>query len=169
MTTLLLTPELIESGLECPPGKSKIEFCDTKTTGLRVEVTATGKKIYFFSQKLSGRRTHHRLGSTDEITLDKARATALAIRARVPSGQPPTAQGARSAITVDTFFVEYYLPFIKPRKRSWKRDEELYRLRIRPAFGHKRLDDLTRQESKHSRLPSLPRASPQPRPTTMSS
>jgi integrase len=146
MTTLLLTPELIEGGLECPPGKSKIEFCDTKTTGLRLEVTATGKATYFFSQKLDGRRTHHRLGSMAEITLEKARAMALELRARVPSEQPPTVRGARSAITVDEFFEKHYLPFIKPRKRSWKRDEELYRLRIKPAFGHRRLDDLTRQE-----------------------
>jgi hypothetical protein len=145
MTTLLLRPELIESGLGCPPGKAKIEFCDTKTTGLRVEVSATGKATYFFSQKLDGRRTHHRLGSTDEITLDQARAMALAIRARTQSGQPPTERKAPSAITVGEFFAKHYLPFVRPRKRSWKRDEELYRLRIEPAFGHKRLDELTRQ------------------------
>jgi integrase len=146
MTTILLTPELIESRLECPPGKSKVELCDTKTTGLRLEVSATGKKTYFFSHKQEGKRTHHRLGSTDEITLDQARAMALAIRARTQSVQPPSGQGARSAITVDVFFEKHYLPFVKPRKRSWKRDEELYRLRIKPAFGHKRLDELTRQE-----------------------
>ena len=33
-----------------------------------------------------------------------------------------------------------------PRKRSWKRDEELYRLRIRDALGGKRLTEITRQQ-----------------------
>ena len=35
---------------------------------------------------------------------------------------------------------------MKPRKRSWKRDEELFRLRVKGAFGSKRLTELTRQE-----------------------
>ncbi|MDE2389660.1 MAG: site-specific integrase, partial [Betaproteobacteria bacterium] len=31
-------------------------------------------------------------------------------------------------------------------KRSWKRDEELYRLRIKSVFGHKRLNEISRQQ-----------------------
>jgi integrase len=31
-------------------------------------------------------------------------------------------------------------------KRSWGRDEELYRLRIKGAFGHKRLNEISRQQ-----------------------
>src|SRR5262245_32765497 len=51
----------------------------------------------------------------------------------------------RAAMTLDAFFTEHYLPYVKPRKRSWQRDEELFRLRIRNALGTKRLTEVTRQ------------------------
>lgn len=35
---------------------------------------------------------------------------------------------------------------MKPRKRSWKRDEELFRLRLQGAFGAKRLNQIGRQQ-----------------------
>jgi integrase len=44
------------------------------------------------------------------------------------------------------FFDNHYLPFATSRKRSWKRDEELFRLRIKGVFGNKRLNELTRQQ-----------------------
>ncbi|MBK7263819.1 MAG: site-specific integrase [Rubrivivax sp.] len=39
-----------------------------------------------------------------------------------------------------------YLPHVQPRKRSWKKDESLFRLRVRDRFGDVRLTDLKRQE-----------------------
>ena len=47
---------------------------------------------------------------------------------------------------VTEFFDNHYLPFATSRKRSWKRDEELFRLRIKGVFGNKRLNELTRQQ-----------------------
>jgi integrase len=49
-------------------------------------------------------------------------------------------------ITLKDFFDSHYLPYVKPRKPSWQRDEELYRLRIDGTFGHKRLNEITRQQ-----------------------
>lgn len=52
-------------------------------------------------------------------------------------------------VAIPTFtelFEEHYLPYVKPRKRSWKRDDELYRLRIKNVFGHCRLDQISRQQ-----------------------
>jgi hypothetical protein len=140
MATLLITEEFIRTGLQCPPGKSKIEFCDVEQPGFRVEVLAhsPGKGTYYFSHKSEGRRKHNRLGTTSDTALKDARSTALQVRAQTRSGVvTQTEQKAPSALTVDQFFEQHYLPFVRPRKRSWKRDEELYRLRIKPAFGHK--------------------------------
>jgi len=44
------------------------------------------------------------------------------------------------------FFEQHYLPHVKLRKRSWDRDEELFRLRIKEAFGSKRLNQITRHQ-----------------------
>jgi site-specific recombinase XerD len=48
--------------------------------------------------------------------------------------------------TFSEFFEQHYLPYVKPRKRSWDRDEELYRLRIKAVFGNRRLTQITRQQ-----------------------
>jgi integrase len=48
--------------------------------------------------------------------------------------------------TYTTFFEEHYLKHVKQFKRSWARDEELYLLRIKAAFGHRRLDQISRHQ-----------------------
>jgi integrase len=44
------------------------------------------------------------------------------------------------------FFEQLYLPFAKERKKSWTKDEELFRLRLNRTFGDRRLNQITRQE-----------------------
>ena len=57
-------------------------------------------------------------------------------------------------MTYAEFFDGHYLPHAKLHKRSWDRDEELYRLRIKAVFGGKRLNQITRHQlqSFHSTL-----------------
>ncbi|MGB4913255.1 MAG: hypothetical protein WBO95_14235, partial [Candidatus Dechloromonas phosphoritropha] len=47
-----------------------------------------------------------------------------------------------------------YLPYAKPRKRSYRRDEEMYRLRIKENFGRMKLNEVTRKQVQlfHNRL-----------------
>jgi site-specific recombinase XerC len=60
---------------------------------------------------------------------------------------PRAEERARKAvITYSEFFDEHYLPLAKSTKRSWKRDEELFRLRIKAKFGDKRLNEITKQQ-----------------------
>jgi integrase len=47
-------------------------------------------------------------------------------------------------MTFSEFFEEKYLPFAKPRKRSWRDDEKLYTRRLRDLFGSTPLDKITR-------------------------
>lgn len=44
------------------------------------------------------------------------------------------------------FFREQYLLHAKPRKRSYDRDEEMFRLRIEPEFGSMRMNQVTRKQ-----------------------
>jgi hypothetical protein len=47
-----------------------------------------------------------------------------------------------------------YFPHVATRKRTAAKDEEYFRLRLKAAFGHKRLNQITRREIQlfHSRL-----------------
>ena len=138
MSTLRLTQELIDRGLFCPPGKRRIELCDTVQPGLYVEVreTSPGEGTYYLRYKVAGKTRHEKLGRTGEISLAEARKRAQKRRAelQLAKDEPKAGRAATTgpaAMTLEEFFEQHYLPYVKPRKRSWHRDEELFRLRTR--------------------------------------
>ncbi len=59
-------------------------------------------------------------------------------------------------MTFSEFFEQKYLPFAKPRKRSWRDDEKLYTRRLRDLYGSTPLDKITRHalQQMHSDLRS---------------
>jgi len=81
------------------------------------------------------------------------------LKAEITLGADPRAEArARKAVLAySEFFEQHYLPHVKLRKRSWDRDEELYRLRIKDALGNKRLNQITRHQVQafHSSLAAL--------------
>jgi integrase len=151
MPTLKLTSEVIANDLQCPPGKLRIELCDTDLPGLYVEVRATspGAGTYYLRYKDASNKTcHQKLGRTADINLTEARKRARTLKAEIQLGADPrgAVKAQQAVITFDDFFTNHYLPYVKPRKRSWARDEELYRLRIKAVFGDRRLNEITRQQ-----------------------
>lgn len=149
MPIVKLTENFIRNDLQCPKDKSRIEYCDSELPGLYVEVRATsqGQGTYYLRYK-AGKTCHQKIARTTEITLAEARKQAKTLKAEIALGADPRAEEhARLAVlTFTEFFEQHYLPYVMPRKRSWKRDEELYRLRIKSVFGHKRLSEISRQQ-----------------------
>lgn len=149
-----LTQEFIAKGLRCPEGRPKIEYTDSGHSGvpgLFVEVRATtpGRGVFWLRFKNALSQTcYQKLGTTGDLTLADARREAKQLRARICLGADPRAEAkARKAVlTYAEFFEQHYLPHVKLRKRSWDRDEELYRLRIKQVFGGKRLNQITRHQ-----------------------
>jgi integrase len=118
--------------------------------GLYIEVRAASS---FGSFRLrykdgSAKTCHAHIGRTSEIDLAEARKRAKKLKAEIHLGADPSGKtkAEKEVPTLDEFFVEQYMPHAKQHKRSWKRDEELYVKRIKPVFGHKRLNELTRQQ-----------------------
>lgn len=128
-------------------GKRRIEYCDKNVVGMFLEVRDTGQSTYYFRYKdENGHTQTKKLGRSTDTSLAEARSQTKALRAEVALGANPRAEekARKLVITFDTLFTEHYLPYVKPRKRSWDRDEELYRLRIKEVFGNKRLNQITR-------------------------
>lgn len=149
MAIVKLTQEFIDRQLVCPEGVNRIEYVSDERSGLYIEVRAAsnGYGTYYLRYKnINGKTNHQKIGRTQDMSLAEAKEALKVLKAEIALGADPRAEEkARLAvITYDTFFDEYYLPYAKNRKRSWDRDEELYRLRIRPAFGQRRLNDVTR-------------------------
>ncbi len=150
MPVLKLTQNFINTGLTCPNGKTRIELVDQDMPGLFIEVRAasSGRGTFWYRHKVQGKLEYANLGNTAVVTLAEARKKAMAIKVDLAAGGSPfAADKARKAVlTFSEFFEGHYLPHVKPRKRSWKRDDELYRLRIKQVFGNTKLNLITRQQ-----------------------
>lgn len=148
-----LTQDMITKGLRCPEGKKKVELTDSSgagaVPGLFIEVRDGAKDHSFWLRyKVAGATKYQRLGTTGDLTLAEARKAAKQLRAKIVLGANPRAEAnaKKSVPTFSEFFEEKYLPYVKPRKRSWARDENLYRPRLRDAFGSTPMDRITRHD-----------------------
>lgn len=149
MPVLKLTAAMFPQALQCPQGKSRIELCDTDLPGLYIEVrgTSPGQGTFYLRYKDgTGKTCHQRLGTTAEVTLADARKQAKTLKAEIALGVNPKGEVKAAILTYAAFFTDHYLPYATPRKRSWKRDEELFRLRIEKVFGDKTLDAIDRKQ-----------------------
>jgi len=96
----------------------------------------------------TGKTCHHKLGRTTEISLADARKRAKQWKAEISANaRDPRAEAkAQKAVpTMSELWVQYEA-FAKPRKRSFKRDEVIWRRQIEPNFGNVRINMLTRQQ-----------------------
>lgn len=145
-----LTPAFIANQLTVPPGKAKEEYCDTQVRGLLIQANATGKMppTYFLRFKRQGKTAYDRLGTTKELTLPQARklATEKKVEHAKAAKQAPEAKPALADMTLDTFMTDHYFPHVKLHKRSWVRDDQLWRIRVKPKFGDTKLSELTRYQ-----------------------
>lgn len=137
--------------LQCPADKTRIELCDADLPGLYIEVRSTspGQGTYYLRYKdKTGKTCHQKIGRTSEISLLDARKQAKTLKAEIALGANPKGEdkATKPVLTFSDFFNDHYMPYVTPRKRSWKRDEELFRLRIQKVFGDKKLDAITRQQ-----------------------
>ncbi len=153
MPIVKLTQNFIKE-LHCPDGKSRIEYCDSELPGLYIEVRATsqGAGTAYLRYKDASRISRHqrisRVGSGSDVCLTDLRNRARIQKAQIELGADPRgAEKAKKAVlTYSDFFLNHYLPYVTPRKRSWKSDESLFRVHLQPAFGDKRLNQITRQQ-----------------------
>lgn len=145
MAIVKLTPSNLTS-LKCPVGKQRVEFCDTDTPGLYLLVTEAGTRTLYWRTKVESKTTHLKIGRISEITLADARAEVRRLKEQqalsAKQGNLSSDVLRIEAMTLNDLWDEYY-PFAQSTvPRSVKRLEQLWRLRIKPRFGHMRLRDI---------------------------
>lgn len=148
MSVILLTPSIV-STLKCPETKSRIEYCDSETPGLLLEVRSSGAATWYLRYKTDGATKYISFGPLSEVTLAQARKLAKDMKAQIRvQGRDPRSEikAKREMLTFDELWSKHYAVFAEPRKRSFSRDEQLYRIRIKGAFGKMRLNQITRQQ-----------------------
>ena len=150
MPIIKLTPQFVASSLYCQQNASRTEYCDSDVPGLYIAVRAAspGEGVYYLRWKdPNGKTCHTKLGRTCDIDLAEARKAARQLRNDIALGANPQAEAraTKAVPTVADYFEKQYLPYAQPRKRSYRRDEEMYRLRIKDTFGRLRLNEVTRK------------------------
>lgn len=165
MPVITLTPTFLNSGLHCPKGVKRIEYCDADVPGLLIEVRAAAGSIptWYVRYKEDKKTRYSRLGDLHALSLTQARKMTQAFKAnRALQANTPTVEESPPAeLTLDVFVREHVNPYNKMRKRSHWRDLQLYN-RIGPRFGGKKLTEINRREVQvfHNELVSVDGLSP---------
>jgi integrase len=152
MPVLNLTAQFVK-GVR-PPPEGRVEYWDTHTPGLCLRVTARGSASWSYRYRpREGGKQNERVtfGSADLLSLADARDRAARVRAEVVDGGNPQLtrrqkrEAAKNALTFDGLAERYLRDYARPRKASWKDDEQ--RLgRARKALGKKEAAAITRRD-----------------------
>jgi integrase len=127
----------------------RTEWCDSVVKGLYVLVSESQSRTYYWRTKIDGTTKHFRIADAHSIRLTDARNKVLSWKSGTESPESASADLPASMqkreMSLSVFWKDYYLPFAKQRKRSWRRDEQLWS-RIEVKFGSQRLCDIARQD-----------------------
>jgi integrase len=158
MPVIKLTQEGI-SRLRCPEDKRAIQVCDAQHRGLLLEIRSKSpdRFTWYYRYKNDAAQTKYvKLGYFPDTSLLEARKLFMTEKSRVQLGADPRAEeNARKAVPTLTDFMEnMYFDFAYKTKKTASKDEEYFRLRLKEAFGHKRLNLIRRRDIQlfHSKL-----------------
>ncbi len=164
MAVLKLTQHVVDNELKLEEGKKSSEAVDDQRSGLYVKLTTSSNVYYLRYKNVQGKTCHQKVGRTDQVSLSDARKRVNQLKSDIANGNDPREQAhAKKAVpTFAEFFTEQYLPHAKSRKRSWNKDESMFRVRLNDVFGSKRLNQINRRDvvTLHTRLLEVDGLSP---------
>jgi integrase len=132
----LLLSDLYISEISCPSDKSHMEVFDSDLRGFYVDVMASGRKSFRLRYRFEKKLRVVTLGDAKLLTADEARELALKLLKQVKQGVNPQAPLLSDAgPTIENFFLQKYLPYVKSYKRSWSTDESMIRNHVIPKLG----------------------------------
>ncbi len=148
MAKIMLTPAVVSTA-SCPAQSRRIDLFDEKTKGLVLEVRPSGGKTYYLrylDQRSRSRQV--KLADVRDVTLAQARQLADSTRNKIAMGIDPIAEKTvlRSVPTLEDFFYQRYMKYVKGYKRSWDTDESLFRNHVMPLIGKKHLDEVSKDD-----------------------
>jgi integrase len=145
-----LTKRTIDQLAYDPAGPTQqIHFSDDGPPGFGIRVNPAGTKSFvLWYRTTTGRKRLHTIGRYGVLTVDQATAKARTLLGDVIEGADPAdeRQQARAAPTVRNFATAYMDRYAKPKKRSWRADQQMLDAYVLPAFGNRKLEEITRAD-----------------------
>lgn len=122
------------------------EYSDT-TPGLKLFVSKNGRKSFHYRYIFSGRKRVIKIADFDCIEIDEVREIANKYRGMVNRGFDPLAERDKvNEIPTLREFSKTYLDWARVHKRSWKDDANKLNADILPAFGDRKMAEITGRE-----------------------
>ena len=120
------------------------EYSDTEVIGLRMLVSKTGRRFFYFRYRFRGRKRVLRLGEFPSVSIKDARQRCHEAKATLARDVDPAAE-REERLGIPTFaaYALDYLAWAKQHKRSWRDDESRINLELTPRFGKLTLDAIT--------------------------
>ena len=125
-------------GIVCPANRSHIEVFDPELKGFYCDLLRSGRKSYRLRYRFNSKLRVVTLGDAAHMSAEQARTHALKVLSEVRQGVDPSLKGEAPhmlGLTVEEFFNQKYLPYVKSYKRSWDTDECMIRLHLIPQLG----------------------------------
>jgi integrase len=115
---------------------------DAQVPGFGLRVYASGRRVFLYQYRISGRSRRMVLGGSPSITVDHARDLAIAAAAKVADGTDP--QGNDSDALQDKTFADVFPEYLAERRgklaaRTVSEYERLWEKTLAPTFGAKRV------------------------------
>lgn len=130
--------------MKCPPDRAHMEVFDPELRGFYVDVLASGRKSFRVRYRFDKKLRVETLGDASLMSLDEARMGARELLRKAKAGTDPVATPVHVlGPTIEAFFTEKYLPYIKSYKRSWDTDDSMMRNHLLPKLGSKHMGSLT--------------------------
>lgn len=120
---------------------------DEVLPGFAVRVYPTGSKRYLLKFYYNGRQFMRSIGDVHKMSFEEARTKASEILRQAKSGDLRMESVVEKTVT--QFCEEYMEKHAKPRKRSWKLDEQRCLQYIIPNLGHLKLSQVNRRDVHH--------------------
>jgi len=131
------------------------EYFDTEAPGLVLRVRPSGRRVWCVLYRHRGRLRRLTLGNMKILSLARARERARDELYRAGKGNDPAAekQAAKDVATIGQLaklYIEKWAIGVggiaKPRKRSWKMDDNLLRSKVLPRWKSRAIEDIKRAD-----------------------
>jgi integrase len=141
-------------------GKVQTDYWDGSLPGFGMRVSSGGTRSWFVMYRYNGINRRMKLGNYPLMKLADARDAARAALRKAEDGQDPASESKRVKVRMDTvedlakLYIEQHA---KPKKRSWKKDDQILNREVLPLIGRKRVVDVKRQDVRDVLQPIIDR------------
>jgi integrase len=135
------------SNLPLPTDGKVGYYYDKQVNGLGIMIFISGTKTFFLYRRVQGRPDKIKLGRFPEMSVEHARKKAYSIIGEIDKGIDPKAE--KQKVTKDISFSELFTEFMekhsKLHKRTWKDDEDKFRLYY-SHFANRKISLITKAD-----------------------